>query len=108
MQQSGWRREIYQFEQAGIDGLRRGFGKQVPVEAIGFPELRREVLEKVGLFDESLRVSGDYDLWVRFCQSHDMGVLHQRLVRLRAHSGQLSNAKSSGIPFIEENRVIPQ
>ena len=44
-QQKGRRAEIYQFEQAGIDGLRRGFGKQLPIEAIGFPKLRREVLE---------------------------------------------------------------
>lgn len=44
-QLKGRRAEIYQFEQAGIDGLRRGFGKQVQVDAVAFPELRREVLE---------------------------------------------------------------
>ncbi|MBI3417852.1 MAG: hypothetical protein HY043_21375 [Verrucomicrobia bacterium] len=43
--QRGRRAEVYQFEQAGIDGLRRGFGKDVQLVGVAFPELRREVLE---------------------------------------------------------------
>ena len=42
------RREIYQFEQAGIRGLRLGFGKNVILEAIVYPDLRREFLENPG------------------------------------------------------------
>ncbi|MEO8428382.1 MAG: hypothetical protein ABI651_14830, partial [Verrucomicrobiota bacterium] len=42
------RREVYEFEQAGIRGLRLGFGKDVTIEAIVYPELRREFLENPG------------------------------------------------------------
>jgi hypothetical protein len=39
------RPEIYEFEQAGIRGLRLGFGKDVTIEAIVYPDLRRQFLE---------------------------------------------------------------
>ena len=44
-QKKSRRREIYEFEQAGIRGLRLGFGKVVTIEAIVYPDLRREFLE---------------------------------------------------------------
>lgn len=65
-----------------------------------------EVLKEVGLFDESFRVSGDYELWVRIVQKYPLGVIHRHLVRLRSHSKQLSKAPASGIDFIRENRKI--
>lgn len=33
-------REIYQFEKAALQGLRRGLGKSVVIETVAFPELR--------------------------------------------------------------------
>jgi hypothetical protein len=41
-QTSGQPSEIYQFEKAGLRGLRRGLGRSVNIEAVVFPELRPE------------------------------------------------------------------
>ncbi len=38
----GQPREIYQFEKAGLRGLRRGFGDKLHIEAVVFPELKAE------------------------------------------------------------------
>ena len=42
--------------------------------------LRKSVLEKSGLFDESLSAMQDYDLWVRVCQVCKVGVVSEPLV----------------------------
>jgi hypothetical protein len=36
----------------------------------------------------------------------DLGVVQQRLIRLRTHDGQLSRAATSGLEFIRQNRRI--
>jgi hypothetical protein len=36
---------IVEMEQAGVRGLREGFGKSIPVVAVGFPELKAEARE---------------------------------------------------------------
>lgn len=41
-QKPGQSREVYQFEKAGLRGLRRGLGTAVPIEAVVFPEIRPE------------------------------------------------------------------
>jgi hypothetical protein len=43
--QPGHPREIYQYEEAGLRGLRRGLGKAVPIEQVVFPDLRPEALK---------------------------------------------------------------
>ncbi|MEK7675709.1 MAG: hypothetical protein AAB676_07740 [Verrucomicrobiota bacterium] len=47
-QRKGQRKEIYQFEEAGLRGLRRGLGQRLVVEAVVFPELRPEVYQNPG------------------------------------------------------------
>lgn len=34
--------------------------------------MRRDIVERVGLFDESLRISEDYDLWLRIAKSYEV------------------------------------
>jgi glycosyltransferase involved in cell wall biosynthesis len=68
--------------------------------------VRREYLERGGLFNASLQVSADYEMWVRLCKATDMGVIHQHLVSLRIHEQQLSRGEQSGVQFISENRTI--
>jgi len=68
--------------------------------------VRRSALEQCGVFDETFTVSGDYELWTRICRQMDLGVVQQRLIRLRAHEGQLSRAAASGLEFIRQNRRI--
>lgn len=43
--QPGQPREVYQYEQAGLRGLRRGLGKATKIEQVAFPELKPGALE---------------------------------------------------------------
>jgi hypothetical protein len=68
--------------------------------------LRRELVGPLGWFDESYRVSGDYEMWLRIARTHSIGVIHRHLVRVRVHREQLSARKDSGVRFVAENRRI--
>jgi glycosyltransferase involved in cell wall biosynthesis len=53
--------------------------------------LHRSLLDRVGLFDESLPVCEDYDLWLRICALHPVLYLKEPLiVKYGGHSDQLS------------------
>jgi len=49
--------------------------------------LRRVCLERVGLFDESLPVSEDYDLWLRIARHYPFAFVPEALGRYRLHAG---------------------
>ncbi|MGA2594175.1 MAG: glycosyltransferase [Bryobacteraceae bacterium] len=68
--------------------------------------VRKDAFCRVGGFDETLSVSGDYDLWVRLCAQGQLAVVHELLVRLRWHPGQLSRAKPSRLAFLREGRRV--
>ncbi len=54
--------------------------------------MRREVLEAVGDFDESLPVCEDYDLWLRVASRYPIFFLDKKLIIKRGgHADQLSN-----------------
>ena len=53
--------------------------------------IRRDVLEELGGFDESLPACEDYDLWLRLSARHPVLLVPERLVVKRnGHPGQLS------------------
>lgn len=68
--------------------------------------VRRDSMDEVGLFDESYRVAGDYELWTRICAQRNLGVIHKHLVCLRSHDGRLSCSPESGVLFIEECKRV--
>lgn len=68
--------------------------------------VRAEALQKRGFFDESYRVSGDYELWARLAPHAPLGMIHEHLVRVRSHERQLSRARQSSVPFVVENARI--
>ena len=51
----------------------------------------RRLLEKVGGFDEDLRMAIDYDLWLRISLEHEFLYLDQPLVEYRIWGGQMSH-----------------
>lgn len=52
--------------------------------------LRREVFDTAGLFDEKLKVGGDYDLFMRIACLCPIGYVDQVLCRVRRHGRNLS------------------
>lgn len=54
--------------------------------------IHRNIFEKVGLFDETVRHSEDYEFWLRSCMVYDYDLYHvqEQLLKYRSHPGQLS------------------
>jgi glycosyltransferase involved in cell wall biosynthesis len=66
--------------------------------------VRRDVLQRVGGFDERLRASEDWDLWLRIAAEYLVDVLPEPLVRHR-DSGEGRVSQRSGAVFLS-NRTI--
>lgn len=55
--------------------------------------IKREVLEEVGYFDETLPVCEDYDLWLRIGRNYEIKFINKKLIIKRGgHKGQLSHS----------------
>jgi len=53
--------------------------------------IHRNLLNEVGLFDESLEVCEDYDLWLRVAKNHKIGLVDKKLItKYAGHDDQLS------------------
>ena len=59
--------------------------------------IHRSVFDKVGLFDETIPHSEDYEFWLRAAMVYDLDFWHvpEMLLQYRSHPGQLS--KQDGI-----------
>jgi glycosyltransferase involved in cell wall biosynthesis len=51
---------------------------------------RRACFERVGLFDEALRASEDWDMWLRVAREYRFCGISRPLVKYRIHSGNMS------------------
>jgi glycosyltransferase involved in cell wall biosynthesis len=69
--------------------------------------IRKDVWSKVGGFNESMRIAGDFDLWERISNTYDIGFIDQHLMYLRNHSNQLSRQKNSVVyEFQEADKIF--
>jgi hypothetical protein len=56
--------------------------------------MRRELLERIGVFDEALPICEDYDLWLRVTSRFAVGFLDEPLIVKRGgHEDQLSHSE---------------
>jgi glycosyltransferase involved in cell wall biosynthesis len=67
-----------------------------------------KAIEKVGLFNEEMKISADFDMWVRIAEFFPVGHLNQKLIQLRDHDGQLSRNSKYIINHIVEDMVVYQ
>jgi glycosyltransferase involved in cell wall biosynthesis len=65
--------------------------------ASGSVTVKRSVLEKVGLFDESLWIAEDYDLWLRVSEKYPIKYIHKILYYYRIIPGSDSLTQRSDI-----------
>jgi len=61
---------------------------------------RREVLDRIGYFDEALLLSMDYDYWIRLVKEYKLGIIDDDLSAYRVHIGSKS-AKEYRLQFKE-------
>ena len=53
--------------------------------------VRRDCLDRVGLFDEGIAFGVDYDLWIRLAQRYRFDFVPEVIARYTIHPGQLTN-----------------
>lgn len=64
--------------------------------------IHRDIFNECGLFDESLPVCEDYDLWLRIMARAHVGFIRDMLsIRYQGHEGQLSQVT----PFMDHYRI---
>ena len=51
---------------------------------------KRECLNEVGLFDESITGDDDWDMWIRISEKFERGYMDKPLVKYRVHGGNIS------------------
>jgi glycosyltransferase involved in cell wall biosynthesis len=66
---------------------------------------RRELLEEVGLFEESFRYCFDYDFWLKTMEKHPLHVIDHRLSLFRVHRASKGGSEFSE-QFEEEHEVL--
>lgn len=66
----------------------------------------REVLLKTGPFREDMKISADFDMWVRLAEHHPVGFSNEKLIQLRDHSGQLSRKESLYYYHVKEDMEV--
>jgi glycosyltransferase involved in cell wall biosynthesis len=59
--------------------------------------VRRECLEKVGLFDENLPAGEDFDLWIRLAKHYQFDYVKEALVLYRIHSKRITSDQCRGV-----------
>lgn len=68
--------------------------------------INKKALDKVGLFNDQMRISADFDMWVRLAEHYNTGFIREKLIQLRDHSGQLSRNKQYYINHVTEDLAI--
>lgn len=53
----------------------------------------KKVFDAIGLFDESLRMGPDLDMWRRISRKYSFGFINESLARVRVHAGNISGDK---------------
>lgn len=63
----------------------------------------REAFEQCGKFNGKMKISADFDMWVRLGLNYPTGFLKQKLVQIRDHGEQLSRSEHSYVLHVEED-----
>lgn len=68
--------------------------------------IRKAALERVGRFNEAMKISGDFDMWVRLAEHFSTGFIPDKLIQLRDHKGQLSRQEDLYIYHVREDLQV--
>lgn len=70
--------------------------------------INKNCLDEIGLFNESMKISADFDMWVRLAEYYSTGRIAKKLVCLRDHDGQLSRNEDLFLYHVKEDLVVYQ
>jgi glycosyltransferase involved in cell wall biosynthesis len=62
--------------------------------------LRRYCLERIGNFDENLKMSQDWDLWLRLAKKFEFKFICQPLINYRMHSNNITRRYDERIKYV--------
>lgn len=68
--------------------------------------LSKVALDKVGLFNERMKISGDFEMWVRLAKEYPIGFIKKPLILLRNHNGQLSRQSQYYLYHVKEDIAV--
>ncbi len=68
--------------------------------------INKAALDKVGFFNEGMKISADFDMWVRLAEDHNTGFIKEKLIQLRDHSSQLSRTENLYINHVKEDMNV--
>jgi len=66
----------------------------------------KKAVENVGYFDETMKYSGDFDMWYKLSVNNYVGLSSAYLIKMRRHSGQLSKNIDASFFKLSENLQI--
>jgi len=84
------------------------YGKLLKGNFIPHPAtfVRRDLMQRAGGFDASLKYAMDYDLWLRIGRLAEPVQLDEPLTAFREHEGSLSSAKGSRLAAMAEDMQV--
>lgn len=65
--------------------------------------INKKALVEVGLFNEQMKISADFEMWVRLAKVHETGFIREKLIQLRDHDKQLSRNEKYYINHVRED-----
>ena len=68
--------------------------------------IQKKALMKVGLFNETMKISADFDMWVRIAEFFPVGHINHKLIKLRDHKNQLSRNEKYFIEHVREDFTV--
>jgi len=68
--------------------------------------INKKAFDKVGLFNEDMKISADFDMWVRLAEENETGFIREKLIQLRDHDKQLSRNEKYYINHVKEDLEV--
>lgn len=65
--------------------------------------VRREVFDRVGLFEENLYIAEDDNMWIRIAVEYDVDIVDESLAKIRDHRGRTMRVSDRLIESVEKN-----
>lgn len=65
--------------------------------------VRREVFNKVGLFEENLYIAEDDNMWIRIAVEYEVDIVDESLAKIRDHRGRTMRVSDKLIESVEKN-----